>query len=994
MANDPNLRVRISADISDIKQGLALVRSEVASFKSEAAKSIDIKDLTAGFGQLRNLVGGLFAGITVGGLFRALITETRDASNEVAQLQAVLASTGEQAGFTQQQLLEMAERMAGATTLSAGEIVKAQTRLLSYTGIVGEQFPKALQMAIDQSARLGENIEQSAETIGKALDKPSQGVAALTKQGFKFTEQQKQQMKVMEATGRTAEAQQIVLDALGESYGGAAQAARNTFGGALSALGNSLRELIDGSGSGSLGSVTAAINGVAQALASPEMKSAAAGLVDSLLRSVGAFAQFMAQDGVGYLVKLAQAAMVVVRNIDIVAVAIGTYLATQAVSAAVSGILSLISGLNKLRLALIGTAVAANTTKTALATLGGPITLAITALTTALYYLYQRTEQARLAAEEHTRALDQNREAAKLSREEAMREASAKRKQALETLNAARATLEERRARLADTSSVNARGGDRGDGAAMAAATNVARARADLDRAQKELDNWGRRLVEMSMQVTEEVLAGSGVAAEATEAGGAALAKSNANMIDTTRRALVALDEVYKDNGIAIEQYFSKRTALQQRSIDLEIDQARAELAIATDAAGRRKIEEQIIKLQRDRAGVATVAAQEQKKAEEALSQSLATVRTRLLELDGNTGAAERMQLEAEYRTLLERLRAEGDKTGDALVRSLIDRLVAKSKTDELRDAMGRITSQLQSRETAIGAQVSGRIMGYGEGEEQLAQARAKALVDLQALRIASVEAMAGYAKGSPEQLAALSGLQEIDTQIGQITASQQVWRQKLEDTAASAFGDFLADLTTEAKSFRESFSDMVKSFVAGVARMVAQEAALRGISALFGSWGQGASASSSGSSVAASKHHSGGIVGRSGVRVKIPVGSMVLGEPPRLHTGGGFGIKSDERLALLQTGERVLSRNQTAAYDAAQRAGAAGGGGVKTVIVNIDGAQADSSGISTSSDGGGSTLNIGVALGQYLTSAVQSGQLDGALRTRYGLNYRGVRNG
>lgn len=973
----PNLRVRISADINDIKQGLALVRSEVAAFKQEAAKSIDLKGITDGFGQLRNLMGGLFAGVTVGGLFRALITETRDASNEVAQLQAVLASTGEQAGFTQQQLMEMADKMAGTTTLSAGEIVKAQTRLLSYTGIVGEQFPKALQVAIDQSARLGENIEQSAETIGKALDKPSQGVAALTKQGFKFTDQQKQQMKVMESTGRTAEAQQIVLDALGESYAGAAQAARSTFGGALAAVGNSLRDLVDGSGSGSLGSVTAAINDVARALASPEMKAAAAALADSILRSVAAFAQFMAQDGVGYLVKLAQAAMVVARNIDLVAVAIGTYLAAQAVSAALSGIANLISGLNKLRLALIGTAVAANATKTALATLGGPITLAITALTTAMYYLYQRTEQARLAAEEHTRALDQNREAAKFNREEAMREASAKRKQALETLNAARAILEERRARLADTSSVNARGGDRGDGAAMAAATNVERARADLDRAQKELDNWGRRLVEMSMQVTEEVLAGSGTAAEATEAGGVALAKSNANMIDAARRALVALDAVYKDNGISIEQYFSKRIALRQKSIDLEIDQARAELAVATEAAGRRRIEEQIVKLQRDRGEVAAVAAQEQKKAEEALSQSLSAVKGRLLELDGNTGQAQRIQLEAEYKGLMERLRAEGDATGQALVNSLIDRLVAKAKSDELREALGKITSQLQGAESVIGAQVSAGLMGYGEGEAQTAAARAKALEDLRALRIASLEAMVGLKQGSPEQVAAVAGLQEIDLKIAQIVQSQRVWAQKAEDLASSSLGDFLADMSTGAKSFKDAFSDMVKSFVAGVARMVAQEAALRAVQGLFNFGGTAGKAASAVSSVV-SKHHSGGLVGTGGSRMRLSISPAMVGRAPRFHEGGGFGLKSDERVAVLQTGERVLSRRQTAAFDSAGR-----GGSMKVEIHNNGSpARVESAQMSRGADG---EQLLKVFLAAAADDVASGGQIARAGVARYG---------
>lgn len=986
----PNLRVRISADINDIKQGLALIRSEVAAFKKEAAKSIDLKGITDGFGQLRSLVGGLFAGVTVGSLFGALISETRDASDELAQLQAVLASTGQQAGFSQRQLLEMADSMEAVTNRSAGEIVRAQTRLLSYTGIVGERFPQALRVAIDQSERLKESVEQSAETIGKALDKPSQGVAALTKQGFKFTEQQKQQMKVMEATGRTAEAQQIVLDALAESYGGAAVAARGTFGGALTAVGNAVRSLLDGSGSAGLASVTSAINDVAAALRSPEIKASFADLSDSLLRTVGAFAKFVAQDGVAFLQSLAGAISGVVRNIDVLAVAVGTYLAAQAVPAAIAGVQALITWLVSMRASLLGASIAANGLKATLATLGGPITLAVTALTTALYYLYQRTEQAREAAELHRQALDANRKMAELSAEAARKDAAEKRKQAQETLNAARAVLEERRARLMDTSSIYARGGDRGDGAAMAAATNYSRAQAEVAAAQEKLENWSKQLEEMTKRVADEAVT---AVAEPAEAAGTALARSNANLLDAVRRSLAEIDRLYQDNGISIADYFAKRTALQQRAVDLELEQARSERALATEAGARRRIEEQIVKLQRDRAEVATVAAQEQKKAEEALSQSLATVKTRLLELDGKTGAAERMQLEAEYKTLLERLRAEGDKTGDALVRSLIDRLVAKSKTDELRDAMGRVTSQLQGRETAIGAQVSGRIMGYGEGEEQLARARAKALADLQALRIASVEAMAGYAKGSPEQLAALSGLQEIDTQIGQITASQQVWRQKLEDTAASAFGDFLADLTTGAKSFRESFSDMVKSFVAGVARMVAQEAALRGISALFSSWGPGASgATQGGSTVVAGKRHTGGRVGTGGPRISLPLSPLALGAAPRFHTGGQHGLRADERLTVLQTGERVLSRRQTAAYDAAMRGGS-GGAGRGDVNVYIDGVKSERGDAQAEWDGSGN-VDISVGLRDLMRSQIRGGAFDGDFRERYGLSYRGRRGG
>lgn len=992
--NDPNLRVRISADINDIKQGLAMIRSDFGKFRQEAAKSIDLKGITDSFSNLRNVVGGLFAGVTVGTVFSAIIRETRDAADELAQLQAVLKSTGQQAGFSQQQLLDMASALASATTLSAGEIVRAQTRLLSYTGIVGKQFPQALQMAIDQSVRLGESVEQSAETVGKALDKPSQGVAALTKQGFKFTEQQKQQMKVLEASGRTAEAQAIVLEAMAESYEGAAAAARNTFGGAMTAVGHALRDLMDGSGGGGLSAATAGINDLARTLSGPEIKQAFGDLANSVVELVGAFANFIAQDGARVMRLMVDVAAMLVRNIDLLVVAIGANMAARAIPLALAGLGSLWRALVTLRIGLLSTTAAAGALRVVLAALGGPVVLGITALSTALYFLYQRTEQARRAAEAHSEALRLNKETALSSRDAALEDAKAKRKQALETLKAAQAALEEQRVRFKASTSPLARGGDRGDGAAFAAANGFNRANAEAEQAEKQFEAWGVRLVELAMEITEEVSAGAG---ESSAKGAAvavkALTRSNELLLDTARRALAELDKLYAENAISIESYFSKRSVLQQKTIDLQLDQSRAELAATKEAEGRRRLEEQIVKSQRDRAEVATVAATEQKKAELDLAKSLDSVKGRLLELDGKAGQAQRAELEAQYSGLLRRLRAEGDATGQALVDSLIDRLVAKAKSDELRDAMGRITSQLQGRETNISAQVSGGMMGYGEGEAQLAAARAEALADLQALRIAAIEAMAAYAKGSPEHAAAVAGLREIDTEIGQVLQSQQVWAQKIQDNAAGAFGDFLADLSTKTKGFKEAFADMVKSFIANVARMAAQEAALRGISALFGNWGT-APAGNTGATVAAGKRHTGGRIGTGGAKVRLPVSSLLAGQAPRYHGGGHIGLKNDERLTVLQTGERVLSRNQTAAYDASMRTGTgAGAGGYGDVSVYINGVQTDSSAVQVAGEGGGN-LDVTVMLKDLMRGQIRGGAFDRDLRDRYGLNYRGNRGG
>lgn len=564
-------------------------------------------------------------------------------------------------------------------------------------------------MAIDQSARLGENIEQSAETIGKALDKPSQGVTALTKQGFKFTEQQKQQMKVMEATGRTAEAQQIVLDAMAESYAGAAAAARNTFGGALTAVGNSLRDLLDGSGSANLSGVTQALNELAQALAGPEIKAAFSQIATGVLGAVAAFAKFMAQDGVGYLRRIISTFVEVVRHAELLAVAVGTTLAGRAVPALIAGVRIAIGWLVSLRAGLFASTTAAQGLKAALATVGGPVTLAITALTTALYYLYQRTQDAKEAAEEHARVLKQVKDLSKQSRDAAFELAAAKRNEAIETLRAAKAHLEAARYESQATGFAAGGGGPLG-GARVSLGENdprVTRAKAMADVAQKSLDEIDAALFYIMTTGIDQILK---PVVEGAEGGATAIAKSNATMLDAVRRSLAELDR------------------------------------------------------------------------------------------------------------------------------------------------------------------------------------------------------LAGYAQGSPEHTAALAGLQEIDTQIGTIAASQQIWRQKIEDTAGSAFGDFLADLTTGTKSFNESFSDMVKSFVAGVARMVAQEAALRGISALFGSWGQGASGSAQGTStVVAGKRHTGG---------RVPADATPnLGSPLRIGSGySQFSPNAAPRIMFVGIWSRVLSDDEVAA--------------------------------------------------------------------------------
>lgn len=239
------------------------------------------------------------AGVALGTAIAAgLVLVARNtiaAEREIAQLDAIIRSTGGAAGYTRKQLLDMADTLSARSTFSGGEIVEAQTRLLSYSGILGQNIPRAMQAVIDQSARLGISVSQSAETIGRALESPGKAAAALAQSGFgaAFTKKVRGTIDQLVKAGKEGEAQIMILEILEESYGGAAQAARDTFGGALSALANTLNDLTTG-GDGSLKGATDAVNTLIDTLNDPGVKEGFGSIISGAVQAMGVLAQFAA----------------------------------------------------------------------------------------------------------------------------------------------------------------------------------------------------------------------------------------------------------------------------------------------------------------------------------------------------------------------------------------------------------------------------------------------------------------------------------------------------------------------------------------------------------------------------------------------------------------------------------------------------------------------------------------------------------------------------
>lgn len=270
-----SLTIDLIAKIGGFTQGMTEAERVADKKTREMQRKMDArrKEIVKAWDGMSRVLAAGFAGITFGAVFNKVITETRAAEREQALLAAALKATGQQAGYSQVRLNEMAAVMEGLTGIAGGELNQAQTVLLGFTNIVGEQLPKALQATADFSVRTGVTMAAAAETIGRALDIPSVGMASLSKQGFKFSESQVEAARQLERTGQIAQAQQLVLDALNETYGGAAEAARDTFGGSLQGLQSTINSLLTGD-SGSFDQAKMAIDDLNKQLGSEQTRAA------------------------------------------------------------------------------------------------------------------------------------------------------------------------------------------------------------------------------------------------------------------------------------------------------------------------------------------------------------------------------------------------------------------------------------------------------------------------------------------------------------------------------------------------------------------------------------------------------------------------------------------------------------------------------------------------------------------------------------------------
>lgn len=386
---------------------------------------------------------------------------------------------------------------------------------------------------------------------------------------------------------------------------------------------------------------------------------------------------------------------------------------------------------------------------------------------------------------------------------------------------------------------------------------------------------------------------------------------------DSAKRALDQLDQFYADGKVRLQDYFREKARLEAASIDAQVKAAQAELAAATTLEDRKRIEAELIVLERDRADIGIRAANGQREAEERLARSLEDLKARTQQAEGDRVAIQMLELRRER----EKLQREFANDPEALrwIDRLFDASRAQIKLDDIQQRAADAVRRMQDAEQTAGARVdAGGDPAIARADQK--QARTDAIADLTRLR-AELAALPADTVGAQE---ALASLDQTIGQIGQknLTGIQQVMiglRQQLLELSDSFAGEaftslrdgianFFTNIANGSKGALDSLKDFVRGFAQQMAALAARALAtfllLSTLDAIYPGLGKATAAALG---VNSSVKHGGGMVGSGMTRNVHPA---VFAAAPRYHTGGIAGLKPNEVPAILQRGEEVLTKN------------------------------------------------------------------------------------
>ena len=241
----------------------AILKIDIIADASKASGALkQTESATSSMGSKLGALGKAAAtGFAVGAVVKfgtESVKAAQDAAVSTKRLDAVFRAMGDTTGTASKAAQDYASSLSTKIGVDDDSIMAAQAQLATFAAVSDETarsagiFDRATAAAADLAAAGFGNLQSNSVQLGKALQDPVKGLAALGKSGVTFTKAQKDQIAAMVKAGDVLGAQKVVLGAVeGQVKGTAAATATSAdkmnvaWGETQEAVGNALLPVLE-----------------------------------------------------------------------------------------------------------------------------------------------------------------------------------------------------------------------------------------------------------------------------------------------------------------------------------------------------------------------------------------------------------------------------------------------------------------------------------------------------------------------------------------------------------------------------------------------------------------------------------------------------------------------------------------------------------------------------------------------------------------------------
>lgn len=239
--------------------------------------------------------------------------------------------------------------------------------------------------------------------------------------------------------------------------------------------------------------------------------------------------------------------------------------------------------------------------------------------------------------------------------------------------------------------------------------------------------------------------------------------------------------------------------------------------------------------LERAKAALAVLDAEERKRQVDADGKQLASIQAQLLGAQGQQAQATALQLEQQYGELMQRLQARGDQAGQALISKLINVEQARAQLAELQAQIDRVFAEQARQEGSIQAQQQAGLLSEIGARQQI--------IDLHASTAAEVEKLLPQM----QQLAAVTGdpaaierVKDLQAQLEQTRYTADELTNAFNTGLQNGLQSALEGLAEGTLNLQEAATSFVQSIASSMASLAAQQLAQLATDSLSGLFGGG----------------------------------------------------------------------------------------------------------------------------------------------------------